>query len=147
MRHLTLFVFILLCFVACKTTSDNLKEKAKEEIAQTEKDFEKMTAEKGIKDAFTFYADSNVVVKGQNDSLIKGRDGISNLYGLPSFKNVSLKWSPDFIDASEDGTLGYSYGKYVWQSKDSTGKLNEFKGVFHTVWKRQNDGSWKYVWD
>ncbi len=124
-----------------------MKEKAKQEIAQAEKDFEKMTAEKGLKDAFTFYADSNAVVKGQNDSLISGKDGISHLYGAQGLTNVSLKWSPDFVDASEDGTLGYTFGKYVWQSKDSTGKLSEYKGVFHTVWKKQHDGSWKYVWD
>ena len=23
----------------------------------------------------------------------------------------------------------------------------EYKGIFHTVWKRQSDNSWKYVWD
>jgi len=147
MRILICLILSLLFIISCQTKTSDLKEKAKQEIAQAEKDFEKMTAEKGIKEAFTFYADSNVVVKGQNDSLIKGKDGISNFYGLPSFKNVSLKWSPDFIDVSEDGTLGYTFGKYVWQSKDSTGKLNEFKGVFHTVWKKQSDGSWKYVWD
>ena len=31
--------------------------------------------------------------------------------------------------------------------KDSTGKTNENRGAFHTVWKKQKDGSWRYVWD
>jgi len=51
------------------------------------------------------------------------------------------------VDASETGDMGYTYGKYTWQSKDSSGKVDEAKGVFHTVWKKQKDGSWKYVWD
>ncbi len=140
-------IFICLIFYSCQTATVDLKEKAKEEIAQAEKDFQKMTIEKGIKVAFPFYADSDAVVKGNNDSLIKGKDAIANLYSSPNFAKVSLIWSPDFVDASEDGKLGYTYGKFVWQSKDSTGKTNEFKGVFHTVWKKQKDGSWKYVWD
>jgi ketosteroid isomerase-like protein len=43
--------------------------------------------------------------------------------------------------------MAYTYGKYLWKVKDTTGKIQEFKGVFHTVWKRQSDGSWKYGWD
>jgi ketosteroid isomerase-like protein len=31
--------------------------------------------------------------------------------------------------------------------KDSVGNKKDFKGIFHTVWKKQKDGSWKYVWD
>jgi ketosteroid isomerase-like protein len=58
-----------------------------------------------------------------------------------------VKWSPDFIDVSKEGDMAYTYGKYVWQSPDSTGKMNVSNGIFHTVWKRQVDGSWKYVWD
>jgi ketosteroid isomerase-like protein len=27
------------------------------------------------------------------------------------------------------------------------GEVGEYQGVFHTVWKRQPDGTWKYVWD
>src|ERR1700722_18675144 len=90
-------IFLMLFMTSCQTAkTSELKEKAKQEIAQAEKDFEKMTAEKGIKDAFTYYADSNAVIKGQNDSLINGKEGVSHLYGSQSLKNVSLKWSPDF---------------------------------------------------
>jgi ketosteroid isomerase-like protein len=58
------------------------------------------------------------------------------------FKNASVKWSPDFIDVSSSGDLGYTYGKYVWESKDSTGKTTASKGIFHTVWEKQKDGNW-----
>jgi ketosteroid isomerase-like protein len=149
MRNIIYFIgaSLSLLMFSCENNVTGLKEKAKQEIAQAEKDFQKMTTEKGIKAAFPYYADSSAVVKGNNDSLIKNKDGIANLYSLPVFEKTTLTWSPDFIDASDDGTLGYTYGKYVWQSKDSTGKVSEFKGVFHTVWKKQKDGSWKYVWD
>lgn len=145
-KKLARFFLICLLLASC-SRSQNDKEKSKQEIAKAEKDFATMAAEKGIAEAFYFFADSNAVIRRQNDSLIKGKDNIRNYYSADFFKAIILKWSPDFIDVANNGDLGYTFGKYTRQSKDTAGKLNEIKGVFHTVWKKQNDGSWKYVWD
>ena len=106
-----------------------------------------MTADKGIMEAFYFYADSNAIIKRENDTLINGREAIRKYYSAPFYTQASVTWSPDFTDASEQGDMGYTYGKYTWKTKDSTGAMNEYKGVFHTVWRKQADGSWKFVWD
>jgi hypothetical protein len=45
----------------------------KKDILNTEKDFEKMTREKGIVEAFYFYAADSAVIKRENDSLIIGK--------------------------------------------------------------------------
>ena len=119
----------------------------KQEIAKAEKDFEKMAAEKGVPEAFAFYADENATIRRENDTLVTGRENIRKYYEQPSRKNAKVSWTADHIDASGSGDMGYTYGKYSWQSTDSTGKTNEFKGIFSTVWKKQGDGSWKYVWD
>ena len=134
---------------ACNQTKPAAKDlnAIKQEIQEAEKDFETMAAEKGIAEAFWFYADSNAVIKRNNDSLIHTTEGMKNLYAAYFYKSASVKWSPDFIDVSPDVNMAYTYGKYLWQSNDSTGKPIEFSGIFHTVWKRQTDGSWKYVWD
>ena len=131
---------------ATKETAD-LREQAKQEIAKAEKDFEKMAAEKGVPEAFAFYADENATIRRENDTLVTGRENIRKYYEQPSRKNAKVSWTADHIDASGSGDMGYTYGKYSWQSTDSTGKTNEFKGIFSTVWKKQGDGSWKYVWD
>ena len=135
---------LLLYSCACP---QNRNEKARQEIAEAEKNFEKMAAEKGIAEAFYFFADSNAVIKRQHDTLIKGKEAIRIYYSTDAFKTASVQWSPDFIDVAGKGDLGYTFGKYRWQSHDSAGKINEASGVFHTVWKKQKDGSWKYVWD
>jgi len=139
-----LFYFFIL---SCSQNQTGLREKSKVEIAAAEKDFEKMAGEKGIAEAFAFFADSGAVIKRQNDTLIKGKENIRSFYAGDFFKTASVKWTPDFVDASESGDMGYTYGKFTWQSKDSSGRVQEFHGVFHTVWKRQADGNWKYVWD
>jgi len=144
---LTAFIILSLMIFSCSENKTGNPGSVKKEIADAEKAFETMAKEKGIAEAFAFYADSNAVIKRRNDSLIKGKEGIRNFYGDNFYKSASVAWSPDFIETSPDGNLGYTYGKYLWQSKDSAGKSIEFRGVFHTVWKKQKDGSWRYVWD
>ena len=149
--HTIRYILILfagcICFVACQTPAGDKRETAIKEIKQAEKDFEKMASEKGIAAAFSHYADSQAVIRGTNDSLIHGKDGIRNFFTADRFSAATVNWSPDFTDAAASGDLGYTYGKYTWRSKDSTGKVNESSGVFHTVWKKQKDGNWRFVWD
>lgn len=139
-------IIILITFlVSCASQLD--KNKFKQEVFDTEKSFEKMCSDKGIQDAFYFFADDSAVIKRQNDTLIIGKDNIKTYYSKDFYKKASVTWHPDFIDISNDGTLAYTYGKYIWTVNDSIGNVSEFKGVFHTVWKKQKDNNWKYVWD
>jgi len=147
MKRIIYLTLSAISILSCHSGFHVSKEKAKQEVAQAEKDFEKMVDEKGILEGFTYYADSNAVIRRGNDSLIYGKEGIRNFYSFDRYKSAKVKWSPDFIDVSSAGDIGYTFGKYSWKSKDSTGKINEFRGIFHTVWKKQKDGNWKYVWD
>jgi ketosteroid isomerase-like protein len=123
------------------------KDEIKKEIYQTEKAFEKMTSEKSIAEAFYFFADENAVINRGNDSLIFGKEHIRHYYETRKIQNATVNWTPDFVEVSEDGTLGYTYGKYIWKLVKSEGDTVKLTGIFHTVWKKQKDGIWKYVWD
>ena len=105
-----------------------------------------MVSVKGLAEAFYYFADENAVLKRGNDSLITGRENIRSFYNKNSNPKAKLSWTPDFIEVSECGTLGYTYGKYIFTIQDSTGKNIENRGIFHTVWKKRNN-EWKYVWD
>ena len=146
-------IFFLLSILLSCTSSESSNENkpnnenVKQEIEKAEKDFAQMAADKGIAEAFYFFADSTATIKRQNDTLIHGKEAIKNFYSTPFYQKATVQWSPDFVQTSENGDMGYTYGKYVWSSTDSTGKPITFNGVFHTVWKKQPDGSWKYVWD
>ena len=144
-----LLLSILLSCSSPKSSDENKinNGNAKQEIEKAEKDFARMAADKGIAEAFYFFADSTATIKRQNDTLIHGKEAIKNFYSTPFYQKARVQWSPDFVQTSENGDMGYTYGKYVWSSTDSTGKPITFNGVFHTVWKKQPDGSWKYVWD
>lgn len=145
MKKFFLFGVVLVLIFSCNTSVE--KESLIKEIFNSEKAFEKMCAEKGIAEAFYFFADDSAVIKRENDTLIIGKEQIKEYYDKEFYKTAKVSWAPDFIDVSEDGTLAYTYGKYLWESKDEKGNDVEYRGVFHTVWKRQIDNTWKYVWD
>ncbi|MCM8568615.1 nuclear transport factor 2 family protein [Gramella jeungdoensis] len=144
-RIITLLVLI---FLSCNQVNETANiETWKNEIIETEAAFAKMAAEEGIPTAFLFYAAEDVAVL-RNDKLILGREALKNSYpSLEKKADVSLSWKPDFVDVSSSGDLGYTYGKYVYKVTDSLGNENVSEGIFHTVWKRQPDGNWKFVWD
>jgi ketosteroid isomerase-like protein len=60
---------------------------------------------------------------------------------------AKLTWSALFTDVSDDGTLGYNYGRYESRRPGPDGNEVVRTGFFLTIWKRQPDGSWKYVMD
>jgi ketosteroid isomerase-like protein len=143
-----ILLFALLLFIGCdKKTETPNPEALKAEVFKAEDDFKNMAQAKGIQEAFYTFADSNAVIKRDNDSLIQGKEAIKVFFNDPKFKKASVTWKPDYVDVSSDGTLAYTYGKYVWTTTDSVGNKKDFKGRFHTVWKKQKDGSWKFVWD
>ena len=118
-----------------------------EEIRKVEKRFESDLNKMGAEFAFEKYAAPNAVIKRQNDSLVFGPKGIKQYYSNDFYKAAKANWSPDYIDVSQDGTMAYTYGKYQWKIPGKAGEIQEFHGIFHTVWKKQPDGTWKYVWD
>lgn len=140
------FCWILL-FVSfsCNTPVDSTKIQT--DIRNVEKNFQQSLVSEGAASAFFKFAADSAVIKRENDTLITGRDAIRNYYSNPFYKNAVAVWEPDFIDVSDDETMAYTFGKYEWTFTDSTGQKSNYKGIFHTVWKKMKDGTWKYVWD
>ncbi len=144
MKTVTLLILIILIASSCKKSAD--LEQIKQDIMATETSFQTMTHNKGIAEAFAFYADEKAVIKRERDTLIIGKEAIRNYYQSQKLSNATVTWKPDFVEVSLDGTLAYTYGKYQWKINDNN-SVKEYKGIFHTVWKRQDDGKWLYVWD
>jgi len=137
-------MLVLSAIVSCRKAADT--EAVKNEVMLSEKEFEKMAAEKGVAEAFYYFAAEDAVILRGNDSLIKGKESIKAYYSSNVNPNAELSWTPDFIGVSSCGTLAYTYGRYVYSVKDSSGKRTSRTGIFHTVWKKENK-TWRYVWD
>ena len=146
-NYIQLFIIALIVNGCSPKSEKKNAAYIKLQIVKTEKDFAKLVASQGLAEGFSQFADSNAVIKRERDTLIIGKSNIKRYYSAPQFRNATITWSPDDIAVSEAGDMASSFGKYVWTSKDDSGKVKISKGIFHTVWKKQKDGSWKYIWD
>jgi ketosteroid isomerase-like protein len=146
-RFLVGFIILVAFMNSCQTPSNKAShENLKAEIFAVEKEFCEMARSDGVEKAFVHFAADSAVILRRNQ-LVKGKEAIRRQYGSFPRKGVILEWTPDFADVSASGDLGYTYGKYTLTSTDSIGHTSLSEGTFHTVWKRQPDGKWRFVWD
>ena len=147
MKTLSLLILIFFITIGCEqfNKEEDIK-KWKVEIAAAEKAFNDMAQIEGLVKAFEFYAAHDGVIR-RGKKVIKGKKAIHDWYTEDVKPNETLSWKPTFIDVSQSGDMGYTYGDYIFTYQDSLGNLKKNTGIFHTVWKRQLDGSWKFVWD
>lgn len=144
-QSLIFLSFILL--IGCTDANDDKKmEKWKTEIRNVEKAFNDMAQKEGLVKAFQFYAAEEGVIRRKN-KIYQGKEAIAEWYKKDVQPNETLTWNPTFIDVSKSGDLAFTYGDFTFTYPDSLGNKKMNTGIFHTVWKRQTDGSWKYVWD
>ena len=142
-----LIFFLASMLSSCdQKTTPEMIESWKAEIVATEKNFSDLAASDGIAKAFLTYAAEDAVLM-RNNQVISGWEAIRERLETYPSEGVGLTWKPDFVDVSSAGDLGYTYGTYVLTTTDSLGSTSEQSGIFHTVWKRQSDGNWKFVWD
>jgi ketosteroid isomerase-like protein len=62
-------------------------------------------------------------------------------------KGPTIKWRPQFVEVLQDGTLALTRGPYRMITSDEQGQKTEHWGTFNSVWRLQDDGRWKVVFD
>ena len=122
------------------------KEKLKTEVAAMEDAFCAMGKSQGLLAAFKHFAAPDVAFIDTDPRKWRGLPAVIERIG-PDEPGQSLTWSASFTDVSDDGTLGYNYGRYESKRIKPDGTESVHTGWFLTIWKRQPDGSWKYVMD
>jgi ketosteroid isomerase-like protein len=122
------------------------KTQLKREVAAMEDQFCAMAKEKGLLAAFQHFAAPDVAFIDTDPRQWRGPEAVLKRIG-PDQPGVSLTWSAYSTDVSDDGTLGYNYGRYEYRSPGKDGKEAVHGGWFLTIWKRQPDGAWRYVMD
>jgi hypothetical protein len=148
-----LLMSLAMALVPAMKAADSTKLCA--ELAQTEKNFCDQAATLGIGDAFLanmadecFVPDHLSLTRSEyKDQIMAARAKAGSAYKPGPNPNVHLVWTPSKVEVSADGTLGYTWGRYDFTSRGKDGKTDASSGVYLTIWKRQDDGSWKFVYD
>ena len=129
-------------FASAATNAEQLKR----ELAALEDEFCAATRTMGILAAFKHYAAPDATMLAADPRQFRGAAAIEQVLG-PDRPGVSVTWSAYHTDISEDGTLGYNYGRYEWTFPRADGTTAKSTGWFLTIWKRQPDGTWRFVLD
>jgi ketosteroid isomerase-like protein len=112
-------------------------------MMETDRAFSKMSEEKGMKNAFLEYIDSNGVLLKPGRLPITGADAIDYLI-QQNDSAYTLQWEPRNGTVAHSGELGYTYGIYALKPKS---KDTIIYGTYVSIWKKQANGQWKFVLD
>ena len=136
-----LIIFIgAIAFMGCTQPEKDFRQ----EILDTDRAFSTLSKEKGTKEAFIKYAADEVIKPSPNSQPIIGKEALIKSYEGAS-QDFELTWEP--LKADVDGNIGYSFGNYFLKTRTPDLRDTVLYGNYVSIWKRQEDGSWKYVLD
>lgn len=119
-------------------------QSALHEMVKTEQAFSKTAEEKNTRDAFMdFIADDGLLFR---PGAVNGKKWMLEHPVPPSDKKPLLAWQPAFAGMSASGDMGFTTGPWEFKG-DIKDETPSGYGHFVTVWKKQTDGSWKFVVD
>jgi ketosteroid isomerase-like protein len=134
-------VLVVLCLVVSMTAQ---AQSALQEMVKTEQAFSKMAEEKNTRDAFlAFMADDGLLFR---PGAVNGKKWMLEHPAPPTDKKPLLAWQPSFAGMSASGDMGFTTGPWEFKGDVKDEKPSGY-GHFITVWKKQADGTWKFVVD
>jgi ketosteroid isomerase-like protein len=108
--------------------------------------FSRAAVGRGTGVAFGEFAAENAQIFSTPGEFITGPAAISDAFG-PSTDGSSLAWHPVAGEAAGSGDLGFTVGNAVFTGRRADGAPAIRYSKYLTVWKKQRDGSWRYVVD
>jgi ketosteroid isomerase-like protein len=97
-------------------------------------------------DAFRSFIDADA--RFVSGSVLQGVDQVANAWSVFFTSDGStIKWRPQIIQVLENGTLALSRGPYKSESVDADGNQVVNWGTFNSVWRLNDDGQWRVVFD
>ena len=97
-------------------------------------------------DEFISFLDEEVVWLFCNHPKLYGNEAVRAFFSQAHENNpFTFTWTPDKIEVSNSGELGYAYGTYSLVLQGSAEPQPEIIRDYATVWKKQSDNSWKVV--
>jgi ketosteroid isomerase-like protein len=136
-------LFGILIYSSCKFDFRKNTEriKALNEMEQTDVDFSDYCQKNGMRKAFLHYMEDEGVLLRTNHLPIVGADAVEYISSIND-STIQLTWEPSGGDVSEKGDMGYTYGVYQMKNEESVSK-----GTYVTIWRKQKDGTWKFLLD
>jgi ketosteroid isomerase-like protein len=144
MKLLRFCALLFLCMAVIPAFAASQKPATGRDLLfQLEGEFAKAVAQHGHAAFVTYFAEDGVELEDGGGA--STREDIRKQPAWP--EGTTLTWTPVRGYMAASGDLGYTYGSYVFTSKDKDGKMVPSYGKYMSVWRKQKDGSWKVVVD
>ncbi|MEP6618522.1 MAG: DUF4440 domain-containing protein [bacterium] len=117
-----------------------------EAVRAADSDFSRDASRYGTGEAFGRYAAEDAQIFSAPGEFITGPSAITGSFGVPS-SGSSLVWHPIHGEVAASGDLGFTVGNAIFTGKREDGARILRYSKYLTVWKKQRDGSWRYVVD
>jgi hypothetical protein len=144
MRSVLLYCLLMAVFSSClfkKKEEGSLSAADSQQLIQADMAFSALSEARGMKNAFIESMDSNGILLRPQHFPILEAEAIDFLISQDDAA-FTLTWKPKNAVISSAGDLGFTYGLYALQPKDQD---TVFYGSYVNIWKRQEDGSWKFI--
>jgi ketosteroid isomerase-like protein len=113
-------------------------------LLETDNAFSQMSVDKGLNAAFIYFAGDSVVKMREGKFPIVGKEEMARIYLARPDSAMTLQWKPVKAEISQSNDLGYTFGIWELYLKDQDTTLY---GNYLSIWKKQANGTWKYVVD
>jgi ketosteroid isomerase-like protein len=147
-----LAAFLVIAFACANTFAETHKtvnsQTPVSDLIAVDKAFNERAQEIGVAEAFAEFAAPDAVMYRNGAEPIEGREAVFKV--LAAEQGVTLKWVPLTGDIAASGDLGYTRGSFELippAAPDATATPGSYKGYYVSIWKKQPDGSWKWVFD
>lgn len=142
MKKILMVISGIIFLSSCSQKNPDNTEKWKQEIAKADIAMSDLSAKEGFFRALSKYATDDFVKFSSGNHPIIGKKEFDD-----STKNdpgpLTLSWSPEKTEVAASGDLGYTWGNWKFAVNDTTTRY----GNYFTVWRKQDDGSWKMALD
>jgi ketosteroid isomerase-like protein len=126
------WIFLLACLISADDSRVSI-------VVNTERAFAKTAVDQGIRTAFLAYLSKDSI------TFRPGPVNAWQLYESRPETPALLIWGPDRAIISQAGDMGFTTGP--WSYSPKPGEKPVAWGQFATIWKKQQDGSWKAIFD
>ncbi len=134
-------IIAAILFSSCSSQHNDSSKQAAEQIKSADLAMSDLATKEGFYQALLKYADDSLIIPREGKLPMIGKTEVEKGWAEKSMLK-ELTWKPLRAEASQSGEMGYSFGYAIYQGKDTTTYTN-----YCTIWKKQKDGSWKFVYD
>lgn len=144
------FTLLTSCSQNCKKTDAAYalnKDSLKSVLIGEDKKWSDLSVKEGFNHARENYLCESSIETGNGSMPLMGKKAIEEFNATHPDSTFTLEWKAIRAEVAASGELGYTFGGWTIKTKTKAGKDTAMYGNYITVWRKQTDGSWKYVFD